>query len=363
MSQQDQQITTTEQPGKNIFAGTTAAAPSIAGNAVAQSDQQKVIAEVQAAMMIAQACPRNQIHAMDRILNACARPTLAEKAMYQYPRGGMQVSGPSIRLAEAIAQQWGNIQFGIRELDQRNGESTVQAFAWDVETNTKREVTFQVPHIRYTRQGSKLLTDPRDIYEMVANQGARRVRSCILSIIPGDVVEEAVSQWERTLQTSIDISPESLQGMLDTFAEYNVTKEQIEKRIQCRFDKILPAQMVQIKKIYMSLRDGMSEPTDWFEMETEKQEQLESKPANSKTNAVKNKIGANSKKKETPKQEQEETESSQPQFTYAEIMDELNEAKDKDDLDLAISKATELPEDQKNELNDHYEKRCTEVGK
>ena len=32
-----------------------------------------------------------------------------------------------------MAQAWGNMQFGIRELDQRNGESTVQAFAWDVE--------------------------------------------------------------------------------------------------------------------------------------------------------------------------------------------------------------------------------------
>jgi hypothetical protein len=41
-----------------------------------------------------------------------------------------------------------------------------------LETNTRREVTFQVPHIRYTKKGGYRLEDPRDIYEMVANQGA-----------------------------------------------------------------------------------------------------------------------------------------------------------------------------------------------
>ncbi|MEI6746448.1 MAG: hypothetical protein WCL34_10830 [Methylococcaceae bacterium] len=80
-------------------------------------------------MMIASMNPRNQRGAMDRILNACTRQSLAESAVYQFARGGANVSGASIRLAEAIAQQWGNIQFGIRELEQRTGESTVQAFA------------------------------------------------------------------------------------------------------------------------------------------------------------------------------------------------------------------------------------------
>lgn len=234
-------------------------------NAVAQTDQQRAIAEVQSAMMIARMNPRDPIAAMDRILNACTRPSLAASAIYQYSRGGSDVSGPSIRLAEAMAQAWGNMQFGIRELDQRNGESTVQAFAWDVETNTRREVTFQVPHLRYTRQGSKRLEDPRDIYEMVANQGARRLRACILAVIPGDVTEAAVQQCEATMHTTSDTSPEAMQKMVKAFAEFGVSREQIEKRIQRRLDAIQPAQVVGLKKVYASLRDGMSSPADWFD--------------------------------------------------------------------------------------------------
>jgi hypothetical protein len=234
-------------------------------NAVAQSDQQRAIAEVQAAMMIARMNPRDPIAAMDRILNACTRPTLANAAVYTYSRGGSDISGPSIRLAEAIAQAWGNMQFGIRELDQRNGESTVQAFAWDVETNTRREVTFQVPHVRYTKDGARRLVDPRDIYEMVANQGARRLRACILGVIPGDVVEAAVTQCETTMHATADTSAEAMRKLVEAFGQFGVTREQIERRIQRRLDAIQPAQVVTLRKIYASLRDGMSAAADWFE--------------------------------------------------------------------------------------------------
>lgn len=141
------------------------------GNAIADSASAREMSEVQGMILLAKKYPRDEKVAMDKILNACCRETLAECSTYQYARGGTDVTGPSIRLAEAIAQNWGNLQFGVRELEQRKGESTVEAFAWDVETNTRQSKVFQVSHIRATKAGSKLLTDPRDIYEMVANQG------------------------------------------------------------------------------------------------------------------------------------------------------------------------------------------------
>ena len=81
--------------------------------ALGEVEKSRAIAEAQAAMVIAKQFPRNEIKALDRILNACARPGLAEAALYTYSRGGTEITGPSIRLAEALAQNWGNIQFGI----------------------------------------------------------------------------------------------------------------------------------------------------------------------------------------------------------------------------------------------------------
>jgi hypothetical protein len=239
----------------------TQEAPAVLADAVAQRE----IAEIQAAMTIAKRFPRNQAKALDRILVACQRPTLAEGALYSYARGGTDITGPSIRLAEAIAQQWGNLQFGIRELDQRAGESTVEAFAWDLETNTRQTKTFQVKHRRHTRQGGYDLKDPRDIYEAVANQGARRLRACILGVIPGDVVEAAQNQCEATLKAKADISPEAVKKMVEVFTPYGVTQEMIEARIQRKLDSITPAQIISLRKVYNSLKDGMSKPGDWFE--------------------------------------------------------------------------------------------------
>lgn len=253
--------------------------------ALVDIEQHRAMAEVQSAIVLAKKFPRNQIEAMDRILTACQRPALAEQALYTYARGGTDISGPSIRMAEAIAQNWGNIQFGVKELEQRNGESTVQTYAWDMETNTKQEKTFQVKHERFTKKGKYALQDPRDIYEMTANQGARRLRACILGVIPGDVIEAAVAQCEQTLKAKADTGPDAIKKMMESFEKYGVTKEQIEKRIQRRLDSITPAQVVSLRKIYNSLKDGMSSPADWFEIVTPE----EKDPATSLKDKIKSK--------------------------------------------------------------------------
>lgn len=234
------------------------------GNASTMVAQTREMAEAVSAVQMAKAFPRDIVAARDRILNACTRPKLAEVACYTYAKGGTEVTGPSIRLAEAIAQNYGNISFGIRELEQRNGESTCEAFAWDLETNTRQVKVFQVPHIRHTRKGDTLLTDPREVYELTANQGARRLRACILGIIPGDIIEEAVQQCDVTLKTKFEVTPERIKALLERFAEYNVTKEQIEVRIQRRIETMTPGQMAGLGKIYNSMKDGMSKAEDWF---------------------------------------------------------------------------------------------------
>lgn len=249
----------------NVFSEAPIAAEPRQKAALVEVSTSREIAEVQAAAILAKRFPRNQIEAMDRILTACQRPSLAESALYSYSRGGTEITGPSIRLAEAIAQNWQNIQYGVRELEQRNGESTVESYAWDLETNTRQNKVFQVKHIRHTKKGAYALSDPRDIYEQTANQGARRLRACILGVIPGDVVEAAVNQCEATLKEKADISPDTIKKLVKAFEDYGVSQMQIEKRIQRRIDSITPAQVVNLRKIYNSIKDGMSVAEDWFE--------------------------------------------------------------------------------------------------
>lgn len=88
--------------------------------------------EVQMAMYVAKNFPRDTYDAFQRIMKECERKLVAENAVYQYPKGGQKVQGPSIRLAEVIARNWGNIDYGIIELDRKDGESSMMAYAWDL---------------------------------------------------------------------------------------------------------------------------------------------------------------------------------------------------------------------------------------
>lgn len=311
---------------ENPFTASSLPTSSKSGGAMAQSDQQRAVAEVQAAMMIARMNPRDQIAAMDRILNACTRPTLANAAVYTYSKGGSNVSGPSIRLAEAMAQAWGNMQFGIREIDQSNGESTVQAYAWDVETNTRREITFQVPHLRYTRKGSYKIEDPREIYELVANQGSRRLRACILATIPGDVTEAAVNQCELTMTASADTSADGIKKLVEAFEKFGVSHTMIEKRIQRRIDAIQPAQVVSLRKIWASLNDGMSKPDEWFEIEAVA-ETTNDQPAASKTESVRDKVRRTREPEKQSASDADNTgETDAPSYTFAKVADAMHKA-------------------------------------
>lgn len=253
--------------------------------AVAQSrEMAATLAKMQRAIQF----PRNVRRAIDRITTACQRVRLAEVATYTYNRGGTDITGPSIRLAEAVAQNWGNMDYGIEELEQRDGESTVRAYAIDLETNTTSEKTFQVKHIRFTKsKGAVRLTDPRDIYEKVANDGARRLRACILAVIPSDVVEEAVETCENTLSANVNITKERIEAMLEKFSDFDVTREMIEARIQRNISAITPAQFIGLTKVYNSMKDGMSKREDWFSV-TEAAEVVKSGSATAQTAKPKN---------------------------------------------------------------------------
>lgn len=317
-------------------------------------EQERAIQEVQASMIVAKRFPRNQITAMERINQACTRPTLAESSMYAYPRGGEIVTGPSIRLAEALAQNWGNMQFGIRELSQANGESTVEAFAWDIETNTRQVKVFQVPHKRYSKKkGLVALTDPRDIYEIVANQGSRRLRACILGVIPGDVIDSAVRQCEITLENREGAPKEQIKSLVDGFAKFNITQEMIAKRLGHHLDSVIAAEIIQLRKIYVSLRDRMAKPEDFFEVTTQEEKQtsaeVESINEKLKQSVTTTKKPDTSKPDTTQEQEKKDDQETAKQPTLTELKTMLEQANNQDDIDLV--------EDMARSLND-YEKEA-----
>lgn len=376
-------ITTRDQNYQNPFTDHGSIVKAGRGSVADTQVASRELGQIQARVLLAKQCGRDQGAAYDKIMTACQRQGLASVAIYSYARGGTSINGPSIRLAEEIARDWGNIDCGWTELERNERESTVQAYAWDLETNAYKQITFVVPLQRTKKSGNGRitvpLTDERDIYELLANNAARRMRNCILAIVPGDIVEDAVNQCHKTLITRCEINDDRLKKMLAAFEPFGVTKAQIEKRIQRKLEAIQPAQFVRLTEIYNSLKDGMSEPSDWFEYETEEAESIPSaaetlkdalKAVNSSSKRSKESSRSNSQSTATPAQnEPQEIETEIPfdqpesESLYDRLVSQMNQTKTRagfqsiyDSVMRALSSG-ELTREQGDYLLDEIENR------
>ncbi|WP_307818306.1 hypothetical protein [Streptomyces sp. MBT60] len=238
---------------------TPAAAPARVGQGTAV-EQSRAVAEVQAAVLVARQFPRNEAACIARMQTACAQQELASRAFFRFPRGSSNVSGETIQLAKELARCWGNIQFGVAELrrDEEYGESEMQAWAWDMESNERSSTTFIVPHARWANGGAQKLADFRDVYENNANNGARRLREMIFTVLPVWYIEQAKSACAKTLANGAgDVPrPQRIAQAIGSFEGIGITTDQIETKLGRKSDKWTDVDLGQLQVIFQSIQRG-----------------------------------------------------------------------------------------------------------
>ena len=204
-------------------------------------EQARAVAEVAAAVRVAQDFPRDVTRAVERMRLACQQRALADRAFYSLPRAGGRVEGSTVHLARELAACWGNVDYGVRELrrDDDAGESEMLAWAWDQETNTRSSRSFVVPHARMAGKGAakkrEALTDLGDIANNNNSVAARAVRETINTILPMWFRSEAESIASRTLHGDAAAKPIASQvadALAHYEANYSVTREQIEAHLE-----------------------------------------------------------------------------------------------------------------------------------
>lgn len=233
-------------------------------------EEQRAIAEIRGAMQLAKMYPRDPQEAFQRIMKTCQISAVAEDAEFAFPRGGKTVRGPSIRLAEVIAGAWGNMRFGITELVRGESESIAMTYAWDLETNTHSFRQFVVPHRRDTTEGGKDLSSDRDIYEHIANMGSRRVRACLLQVIPAYVIDAAIEKSRETVARGLSKIPieERAHSMVEAFKEFGVAEAQIAKWLKHPINEMIEKEFIDLRSIYKTIKDGMGRAEDYFDKST-----------------------------------------------------------------------------------------------
>lgn len=232
--------------------------PARVGQATAV-EQSRAVAEVQASVLVAMQYPRDVQAAGRAMRDTCANPRLASRAFFAFPRGGQRVSGPSVYLARELARTWGNVSHGVAEMsrDDEHGQSEMQAFAWDLETNTRVATTFIVPHKRDKKGGPERLTEMRDIYENNANAGARRVRECIYSVLPLWFTDEAQEICAKTNEHGGGVPlPQRIAKALEVFGALGVTEDDLVRRLDRPTGKWSAQDLAQLQVLVGSLQRG-----------------------------------------------------------------------------------------------------------
>lgn len=222
-------------------------------------EQQRAVAEVQAMVVVAQQRPRNIQAAVAEMRQSCELEAMAERAFYRYSRGGSSVTGPTVHLMREIARCFGNVTYGIAELSRNDeaGFSEMQAYAWDLQTNTRSAQIFIVPHKRDKKGGAVRLEDMRDVYETTANQGARRVREAIRAVLPPWYVEEAIALCNATLKHGGGKPlPQRIANAIKSFDGLGVKVNQLETRLGRESGAWTEHDIAQLTVTYKSLQRG-----------------------------------------------------------------------------------------------------------
>lgn len=222
-------------------------------------EQARAVAEVQAAIVVAQQCPRDMDRALAEMRDSCGRMALAERAFYAVPNRGR---GPSVHLARELARIWGNIDYGVKELrrDDARGESEVLAYCWDQQTNVRSARSFIAPHARMVNKKRTPLVDLGDIYLSNQNVGARAVRECIMSTLPPWFVEEAQDRCRATIERGEGKPLEQRKAdMLAAFALIGVDQRRLEAKIGAPKGQWTAAHVADMLVVHRSItRDGQS---------------------------------------------------------------------------------------------------------
>jgi hypothetical protein len=232
------------------------------GRAASQAtvvEQSRAVAEVAAAVQVAQANPRDIDRAVADMRDTCGRLPVANRAFYAVPNRGQ---GMSVHLMRELARIWGNTDYGVRELrrDDDAGVSEMQAWAWDQQTNTRSTRSFIQPHQRMKGRERQALVDLNDIYLSNQNTGARAVRECIASVLPDWFIAEAQAVCETTLNNGEGKSAEERsREAVQAFSQHGVTRAQLEDYVGAKFGKWTPAMLADLQRVYVSItQDGMA---------------------------------------------------------------------------------------------------------
>jgi hypothetical protein len=213
----------------------------------------------------AKAYPRNIKRATENSITVVTMDTeTASTCTYAVPRGGKQITGPSIHLAKILAQFWGNLRIEAKVISIDAKHITSQAVAYDLENNLAIKVEVKRSIFgKYGRFNDDMITVTGNAGNSIA------MRNAILSVIPRAVVDKVYNEAKKTITGDISDATKLMakrKKVLDAFKDsYNVSEAEVLKAIgKASIDHIDADNLVTLIGIGQAIKDGDTTIEDAF---------------------------------------------------------------------------------------------------
>jgi hypothetical protein len=156
---------------------------------------------------------------------ATLNPQTAMACNYALPRDGKMIEGPSARLAEIIASQWGNCRYGARIVAEDAQFVTAQGVFHDLEHNSF--VTFEVKRRITKTNGTRYGADMIGVTSNAACSIA--LRNAVFKGVPKAVWDPVYLASRQTAAGDIETLATRRENMLNEFKKLGVKREEVYK--------------------------------------------------------------------------------------------------------------------------------------
>lgn len=215
-------------------------------------------AEIDIQISTAKKYPRNlKKFRQDAMSMATADAETAASCFYKLKRGKGEdakiIEGPSVRLAEIVANAWGNMRYGARIIDEGEKAVTAQGVAHDLEKNVGS--TIEVSRRITTKDGRRFGDDMVQVTKNAACSIA--LRNAIFKTVPFTYAKQVYEQAKKVAVGGAKTILERRQSMLEAFSKISVAKDQVLTYLEkSSIEEIGLSEIELMIGVFTAIKDG-----------------------------------------------------------------------------------------------------------
>jgi hypothetical protein len=220
--------------------------------------------EIDSQIATAHTYPRKPAKAVETAIEfATYSPQTAKSCIYFRPVGkkdGIQqfVMGPSIRLAEVLKSQWGNLRVAVRTIGERDGMIGVQAACHDLESNVA-ETTEEWKNITYSN-GNRY--NDNMVKNAIGAASKIAVRNVLFSVIPKVYAEQIMDACKAKI-VGDDIQA-MYAAVLQSFQGMGISEDELLNKLETTKENLDNDAIVTALGLNNAIKDGLVKLDDVF---------------------------------------------------------------------------------------------------